>query len=56
VGGEPRLAGTPVQVVDQIGEFLELGVSRLFLQIIDLTDLAHLDLIAEQVAPALPAV
>jgi F420-dependent oxidoreductase-like protein len=55
VGGNPRLAGTPGQVVDQIGEYLELGVSRLFLQIINLADLGHLDLIAEAVAPQLPA-
>ena len=54
VGGNPRLFGTPAQVVDQIGEFLELGVSRVFLQIINLADLAHLDLIAEAVAPQLP--
>jgi F420-dependent oxidoreductase-like protein len=54
VGGNPRLAGTPAQVVDQIGEYLDLGVSRLFLQIINLADLGHLDLIAEAVAPQLP--
>jgi alkanesulfonate monooxygenase SsuD/methylene tetrahydromethanopterin reductase-like flavin-dependent oxidoreductase (luciferase family) len=53
-GGQPRLAGTPARVVDQIGEYLELGVSRLFLQIIDLADLDHLDLIAAEVAPQLP--
>jgi alkanesulfonate monooxygenase SsuD/methylene tetrahydromethanopterin reductase-like flavin-dependent oxidoreductase (luciferase family) len=54
VGGSPRLAGTPAQVVDQIGGYLELGASRLFLQIIDLADLDHLDLIAAEVAPQLP--
>jgi len=53
-GGAPRFAGTPGQVVDQIGEYLELGVSRLFLQIINLADLDHLDLIADAVAPQLP--
>ncbi len=55
IAGQPRLAGTPAQVVEQIGEYLALGVSRLFLQIIDLSDLDHLDLIAAEVAPRLPA-
>ncbi len=54
-GGAPRFAGTPGQVVDQIGEYLDLGVSRVFLQIINLADLDHLELIAEAVAPQLPA-
>jgi F420-dependent oxidoreductase-like protein len=50
----PPLFGTPAQVVDQIGQFAELGVSRVFLQIIDLSDLDHLDIIASEVAPRLP--
>ncbi|MBO0870040.1 MAG: LLM class F420-dependent oxidoreductase [Micromonosporaceae bacterium] len=47
------LTGTPNQVVDQIGRFAELGASRIFLQITDLTDLDHLDVIASEVAPQL---
>jgi F420-dependent oxidoreductase-like protein len=47
VGG---LAGTPSQVVDKIGRFAELGASRLYLQVLDLTDLDHLELIANAVA------
>jgi F420-dependent oxidoreductase-like protein len=47
VGG---LAGTPSQVVDKIGRFAELGASRLYLQVLDLTDLDHLELIADAVA------
>jgi len=46
-----RLAGTPAQVVDEIGRFAELGASRLYLQVMDLTDLDHLELIASAVAP-----
>jgi F420-dependent oxidoreductase-like protein len=49
----PRLYGSPSQVVDQIGRFAELGAERLFLQIIDFADLDHLDLIAAEVAPQL---
>ncbi len=45
------LAGTPAQVVDKIGRFAELGASRLYLQVLDLTDLDHLELIANAVAP-----
>jgi alkanesulfonate monooxygenase SsuD/methylene tetrahydromethanopterin reductase-like flavin-dependent oxidoreductase (luciferase family) len=48
VGG---LAGTPAQVVDKIGRFADLGASRLYLQVLDLTDLDHLELIANAVAP-----
>jgi F420-dependent oxidoreductase-like protein len=47
------LVGTPNQVVDQIGRFAELGAGRLFLQVTDLTDLDHLDVIASEVAPQL---
>jgi F420-dependent oxidoreductase-like protein len=54
LGHLPPITGTPNQVVDEIGKFAELGVTRFFLQIVDLTDLDHLDLIAAQVAPQLP--
>lgn len=46
-----RLSGTPAQVVDEIGRFAQLGASRLYLQVLDLADLDHLELIANQVAP-----
>lgn len=54
IGEQPPLFGTPDQVVEQIGRFAEIGTTRLFLQIRDLSDLDHLDLIAERVAPQLP--
>jgi F420-dependent oxidoreductase-like protein len=54
IGRTPPLFGTPDQVVDQIGEFAQLGVSRLYLQILDMTDLDHLDVIASQVATQFP--
>jgi alkanesulfonate monooxygenase SsuD/methylene tetrahydromethanopterin reductase-like flavin-dependent oxidoreductase (luciferase family) len=44
-------AGTPAEVVDTIGRYAEAGVQRLYLQVLDLADLDHLDLVAEQVAP-----
>ncbi len=45
--------GTPSEVVALIGQYQELGASRLYLQTLDLSDLDHLDLIAAQVAPQL---
>ncbi|MCA2220130.1 LLM class F420-dependent oxidoreductase [Nonomuraea aurantiaca] len=45
------LAGTPAEVVDKIGRFGELGAERVYLQIMDLSDLEHLELIAAEVLP-----
>lgn len=44
------VAGTPAEAVDTIGRWRELtGVSRLYLQVLDLSDLDHLELIASTV-------
>ncbi|MFH8366614.1 LLM class F420-dependent oxidoreductase [Streptomyces sp. NPDC018031] len=43
------LAGSPAEVVDKIGRYAEVGSSRIYLQILDLHDLDHLELIASQV-------
>jgi F420-dependent oxidoreductase-like protein len=45
------LAGTPAEVVDSIGRFADVGTSRMYLQILDLHDLDHLELIASEVLP-----
>jgi F420-dependent oxidoreductase-like protein len=47
------LTGTPAEVVDKIGRLAELGVSRIYLQFLDLTDLPQLELIAAEVFPQL---
>jgi F420-dependent oxidoreductase-like protein len=47
------VAGTPEEVVEQLREYAQHGASRFFLQILDLTDLDHLDLIAAEVPPRL---
>jgi alkanesulfonate monooxygenase len=47
------LAGTPDEVVDQIGQYVELGSRRIYLQILDLADLDHLELVASRVMPQL---
>ncbi len=46
---EHGLAGTPAEVVDKIGAFSELGVGRMYAQVLDLDDLGHLELIASDV-------
>jgi F420-dependent oxidoreductase-like protein len=42
--------GTPDEVVAKLGAFAELGATRAYLQILDLDDLDHLELIASEVA------
>jgi F420-dependent oxidoreductase-like protein len=48
---ENGLAGTPDEVVDKIGRYADLGSERLYLQVLDLTDLDHLRLVAADVMP-----
>ncbi|KAA1426491.1 LLM class F420-dependent oxidoreductase [Nocardioides antri] len=45
------LAGTPPEVVDKIGRYAKLGAQRVYLQVLDLSDLEHLHLVAEEVMP-----
>ena len=42
--------GTPDEVVAKLAAFAEIGASRVYLQILDLSDLDHLELIASEVA------
>jgi F420-dependent oxidoreductase-like protein len=53
IGQTPPLHGTPDQVVEQIGRFAGIGTGRVFLQVLDLSDLDHLDVIASDVLPQL---
>ncbi|MDL4816084.1 LLM class F420-dependent oxidoreductase [Actinomadura opuntiae] len=46
---ENGLAGTPAEVVEKIGRFGELGAERIYLQVLDLSDLDHLELLASEV-------
>jgi alkanesulfonate monooxygenase len=46
------LCGTPAEVVDRLGGFAEAsGIVRVYLQILDLSDLAHLELLGSDVIP-----
>jgi F420-dependent oxidoreductase-like protein len=50
---EHGVAGTPAEAVDVLGRYAEAGAQRVYLQVLDLADLDHLDLIAGEVAPQL---
>jgi F420-dependent oxidoreductase-like protein len=43
------LVGTPDEIVQQLGRFAEIGVQRVYLQLLDLSDLEHLQLFAGEV-------
>ncbi len=43
------LGGSPAEVVDKIGSFEAIGSSRIYLQVLDLDDLDHLELISSQI-------
>jgi len=46
-----QLGGTVAEVLDRLGRYRESGQSRVYLQILDLSDLDHLHLIATEVMP-----
>lgn len=48
---ENGLAGTPEEVVEKLRAYAELGSTRAYLQVLDLADLDHLELVAAEVAP-----
>ena len=45
------VAGTPAQVVDQLGELAQAGAQRVMLQWLDLDDLDGLEALAQSVLP-----
>jgi alkanesulfonate monooxygenase SsuD/methylene tetrahydromethanopterin reductase-like flavin-dependent oxidoreductase (luciferase family) len=47
------LVGTPGAIVDKLGAFAEAGVQRVYLQVLDMADLDHLELFAEGVVKQL---
>ncbi|MCU1669948.1 MAG: putative reductase [Blastococcus sp.] len=50
---ENGVAGTPAEAVDTLGRYAEAGAERVYLQVLDLADLDHLDLVAGEVVPQL---
>ena len=45
------LAGSPSEIVDKLGAFADAGATTAYLQVLDLADLGHLDLLASEVLP-----
>lgn len=46
------LVGTPNEIADRLTSFAEAGVQRVYLQLLDLSDLDHLEVFATEVMPA----
>jgi alkanesulfonate monooxygenase len=46
-----QLGGTVAEVLDKVGRYAESGQSRLYLQTLDLRDMDHLHLVAEEIMP-----
>jgi len=44
-------AGTVAETAATIRRFRDAGVQRMYLQVLDLSDLEHLNLIAEEIVP-----
>lgn len=49
------LVGTPADIADRLAAFAEAGVQRVYLQVLDLSDLDHLELFATEVIPQFSA-
>jgi alkanesulfonate monooxygenase SsuD/methylene tetrahydromethanopterin reductase-like flavin-dependent oxidoreductase (luciferase family) len=53
IGADPEqlraegLGGTTAEVVDRVGRYGELGADRVYLQVIDMEDVEHLEVLAE---------
>ena len=45
------LCGSPQEVIDKIGQWAEAGAERLYLQVLDLSDLEHVELIGSDIIP-----
>jgi alkanesulfonate monooxygenase SsuD/methylene tetrahydromethanopterin reductase-like flavin-dependent oxidoreductase (luciferase family) len=43
--------GTPAEIADKLGAYTEVGVQRVYLQLVDMSDLDHLEFFASQVVP-----
>jgi F420-dependent oxidoreductase-like protein len=47
------LAGSPDEIVDKIGRYADAGATRIYVQVLDMSDLEHVEFIAETVIPQL---
>jgi F420-dependent oxidoreductase-like protein len=51
--GNSPLVGTPAEIADKLGAYLQIGVQRVYLQVLDPSDLDHVDFFAAEVIPQL---
>ncbi|MFT4122984.1 MAG: TIGR03560 family F420-dependent LLM class oxidoreductase [Microbacteriaceae bacterium] len=51
--GPVGIGGSVQATVDKLGRLIELGADRVYLQLVDMSDLEHLDLIGREVLPRL---
>jgi alkanesulfonate monooxygenase len=51
-----QLGGTPGEIVEKLASYAEAGVERFYLQLLDVTDLEQIQLIASEVMPHAPGV
>ena len=47
------LVGTPAEIADKLGAYRQIGVQRAYLQVLDMSDLDHVDFFAAEVIPQL---
>ncbi|MEO3758851.1 LLM class F420-dependent oxidoreductase [Mycobacterium sp. B14F4] len=47
------VVGTPGEIADKLGAWTAVGVQRVYLQLLDMSDLAHLEFFAHEVIPQL---
>lgn len=45
------MTGTPAELVDRLVSYADIGMTRVYLQVLDLDDLEHLELLAAEVLP-----
>ena len=43
--------GTPAEIAEKLAAYIEAGVQRVYLQLLDMSDLDHLEFFATQVVP-----
>jgi hypothetical protein len=45
----------PLEILEKLAVFAEAGIERFYLHVLDLSDLDHLGLVAEEILPTHPA-
>jgi alkanesulfonate monooxygenase SsuD/methylene tetrahydromethanopterin reductase-like flavin-dependent oxidoreductase (luciferase family) len=51
---QDAFAGLPAEILEKLGKFADGGAERFYLQVLDLSDLDHLRLVAEEILPYAP--